>query len=31
MSIRAHRIIEFKLEASSFDLSHNEKFTQFLE
>jgi len=31
MSIRAHRIIEFKLEASSFDLWHNEKFMQFLE
>lgn len=31
MSVRAHRIIEFKLEASSFDLWHNEKFVQFLE
>lgn len=31
MSVRAHRVIELKLEASSFDLWHNEKFTQFLE
>ena len=31
MSVEAHRIIELKVESSSFDLWHNEKFTQFLE
>lgn len=31
MSVRAHRVIELRLEASSFDLWYKEKFIQFLE
>jgi hypothetical protein len=31
MSVNAHRIIDLKLETSSFDLWHDEKLTQFLE
>ena len=30
MSVMAHRVIEFKFEAHSFDLWHNEKFMDFL-
>ncbi|MBI4283178.1 MAG: hypothetical protein HY663_01765 [Chloroflexi bacterium] len=31
MSVRAHRVIEFRLAQPGFDLWHNDKFAQFLK